>query len=185
MENIRNRVDIKLCNNQESARKLASKPNFNHCSLMYEIETEVFFNDISEDVKELFDTSNFPENHPSGMKRVNKKVIGIFKDEAGGEIIEEFVGLRSKLYAYKMNEKEEKKCKGVKKDVVKRSISFEDYKRCLFSRDESMRKMNVIRSRSHEMFTEEINKTALSTNDDKRIIRPDGIHTLAYGHWRI
>ena len=48
-----------------------------------------------------------------------------------------------------------------------------------------MRKMNVIRSRKHEIFTEEINKVALSANDDKRFILPDGVHTLAFGHWRI
>ena len=81
--------------------------------------------------------------------------------------------------------KEEKKCKGIKKNVVKKCISFEDYKRCLFSGNETMRKMNVIRSRKHEIFTEEINKVALSANDDKRFILPDGVHTLAFGHWRI
>ena len=152
-------------------------------SLAYEIETEDFFKDISPDVEEFFDTSNFPDH--LGIPKVNNKVIGMFKDEAGGEIIQEFVGLRSKLYAYKLNGEEEKKCKRIKKNVVKRSISFEDYKRCLFSSEEQMRRMNVIRSRFHEMYTEEVSKTALSSNDDKRFILPDGIHTLTYRHWRI
>ena len=95
----------------------------------------------------------------------------MFKDEAGGEIIEEFVGLRTKLNSYKMLEgKEEKKCKGIKKPVVKKSITFEDYKKCLFTGKKQLRTMNVIRSRGHEVYTEEVNKIALSANDDKRVI---------------
>ena len=106
----------------------------------------------------------------------------MFKDEAGGKIVREFVGLRAKLYAYKMHEgKEEKRRKGVKKAVVKRSINFEDYKTCLFTGKAQMR-TNVIRSHGHELFTEEVNKIALSANDDKRVILEDGIHTFAHGH---
>jgi hypothetical protein len=48
-----------------------------------------------------------------------------------------------------------------------------------------MRKMNVIRSRLHDLYTEEVNKVALSSNDDKRVIMDDGIHTLAYGHYSL
>ena len=108
------------------------------------------------------------------------------KDEAGGKIIEEFVGLRAKLYSYKMFEgKEEKKCNGIKKSVIKNNISYEDYKECLFSEKPQMRKMNVIRSHKHEIFSETVNKTALSADDDKRIIMADKISTLAYGHKRI
>ena len=105
------------------------------------------------------------------------------KDEAGGKNIEEFVGLRSKLYSYKMFEgKEEKKCKGIKKSVIKKKISFENYKECLFSEKPQMRKMNVIRSHKHEIFSETVNKIALSADDDKRIILKDKISTLATGH---
>jgi len=68
-----------------------------------------FFKDISPDVQEKFDTSNFLLNHPSGIPAgINKKVPGMFKDEAGGEIIEDFVGLRAKLYAIKKLDGEEK-----------------------------------------------------------------------------
>ena len=107
------------------------------------------------------------------------------KDEAGGKIIEELVGLRAKLYSYKMLEGEEgKKRKEVKKSVVKKSISHDDYKKCLFTGKEQLRKMNVIRSHKHEIYTEEINKVALSPHDDKRHILEDGVHTLALGHYR-
>ena len=70
---------------------------------------------------------------------------------------------------------------GVKKPVVSKSIHLEDYKRCLFTEKEEHRKMNVIRSREHELFTETVNKIALFANDDKRIIQPGKIQTLAYG----
>ena len=156
-------------------------------SLMYEIETEDFYKDISEDVKDRFDTSDYPENHPSGIPTgINKKVLGMFKDEAGGKIIKEFVGLRAKLYSYKMHEGEEsKKCKGVKKQVVESSITHEDYKTCLRTGKEQLRKQNIIRSYEHEVYTEEINKVALSAQDDKRYILSDGVHTLAWGHYKI
>ena len=107
----------------------------------------------------------------------------MFKDEAGGKQIVEFVGLRAKLYSYKtLDGYEDKKCKGVTKNVTKRSIKFDDYRECLFSRKEQHRKMNVIRSHCHEIYSEEINKIARSSDDDKRVIMADGIHTLAYRH---
>ena len=153
-------------------------------SLMYEIETEDFYEDIKSDVKSKFNTNDFPEDHPTGNERCNKKVIGMMKDEAAGKIIKEFVGLRAKLYSFKIHEGKagEKKCKGVKKSVVKKKISHQDYKDCLFGGGPQMRKMNVIRSHRHEIFTETVNKVALSANDDKRVIMGDGIHTLAHGH---
>ena len=80
---------------------------------------------------------------------------------------------------------ESKKCKGVKKPVIKKSITHDDYKKCLFSGKEQLRKMNLIRSHKHEIFTEEINKVALCPNADKRHILKDGVHTLALGHYRI
>ena len=146
MENIRNRVNIRLVNNQKSLKKCAAEPNFDQCtlfsenlvavhmkktellfnkpvylgmsildlsktlmyefhynyikkkygskanllftdtnSLCYEIETEDFYKDISADAQENFDTSNFSPNHPSSIPiGINKKVPGMFKDEAGG-----------------------------------------------------------------------------------------------------
>ena len=84
-------------------------------SLMYCIQTDDFYKDIAKGIKGKFDTSDYPEKHPSGIKSgVNKKVIGKFKDEAAGKQITHFVGLRPKLYSYKPEDKEElKKLKGV------------------------------------------------------------------------
>ena len=110
----------------------------------------------------------------------------MFKDEVGGEVIDEFVGLRAKLYSYKMLEGEEsKKCKRVKKSVIKKSITHGDYKKCLFTGKEQLRKMNVVRSYKHEVYTEEVSKIALCLDDDKRHILEDGVHTLALGHYMI
>ena len=247
MENIRNRVDIRLVTRVSQAKRLTCKPNYQHHtifsknlaavhmkkvnlkfdkpvylgmsildlsktlmydfyynyikpkygdrakllftdtdSLAYEIQTKDFYRDISSDVKSKFDTSNYPKDHPSGiLTGVNKKVIGMFKDEASGKQIAEFVGLRAKLYSYRVEESyEEKKCKGVKKAVIKKTITFNDYKDCLFDNKPAMRKMNVIRSHLHTMYTETVNKIALSPFDDKRLIRKDNIHTFAYGHYK-
>ena len=123
------------------------------------------------------------------------------KDEAGGRIIEAFVGLTAKLYSYKMfmNNKErelledkncepwrksskgDKKCKGVTKAVVKKKRTHEDYVECLFKGNLHIRKMNLI-SYLHEMFTKTVNKVALSGDDDKRFIKLDRVHTYAWGH---
>ena len=100
-------------------------------SLIYSIETDDFYKDIAEDVPARFDTSGYINRPlPIGL---NKKVIGLVKDELGGEIIEEFVTLRPKMYAYKTSERESKKCKGIKRCVVCGATTFEDYKNRLFS----------------------------------------------------
>jgi len=78
-----------------------------------------------------------------------------------------------------------KKSKGVNKNVVKKTISHDNYKDCLFTRRDQLRKMNVIRSYLDDIYTEEVNKVALSADDDKRVILQDGIHTMAYGHYSL
>ena len=106
----------------------------------------------------------------------------MFKDESGGDQIIEFVGLRAKLYSYLMDDgKEEKKAKGIRKSVIKRTISYEDYKTCLFNLQIQMRKMIVIHSHLHEIYSETIHKVALSPFDDKRIPRKS---TYAIRHYR-
>ena len=171
MENIRNRVYIRLVNEEKQAEKLSSKPTYGGRTIFdknlaavhmkrikikfdkplyvglcildlsktimydfhynyivkkygckqkllftdtdssaYEIKTEDFYQDISSDVEEKFDTSNYAKNHPSGIRTgCNKKVIGMMKDECGGEQILEFVGLRAKMYSCRMNERKRKR----------------------------------------------------------------------------
>ena len=120
------------------------------------------------------------------------------KDELGGKIMKEFVNLRPKMYSYRVGSSELKKCKGMKKCVVKRTISFDnykrclfsgeksfdDYKRCLFSGERSHRSQLLFRSRKHEVKTLEVNKLALSREDDKRI-SINGVASYAIGHHKV
>ncbi|XP_067942840.1 uncharacterized protein [Watersipora subatra] len=93
-------------------------------SLMYHIHTKDFYEDIKADVRERFDTSNYPKDHPSGIETgVNKKVIGKFKDEAGGKQITDFVGLRPKLYSYILDGCDDDKCDGTRKSLKERGVA--------------------------------------------------------------
>ena len=83
-----------------------------------------------------------------------------------------------------MDGEDYKKCKGVKKNVVKKGITHEDLLNCLFTNKEQMRKMSIIRSRFHNIFTETVNKVALSADDDKRVVMEDKISTLAIRYYR-
>ena len=78
-----------------------------------------------------------------------------------------------------------KKAKGISKRVVKNRITHDDYLDCLFSGKEQYRTMNVIRSCKHDIYSERVNKIALSGADDKRVILQDGISTFALGNWRL
>ena len=94
----------------------------------------------------------------------------------------EFVTLRPKMYAYKVGSSKSKKCKGIKRCVVKITVSFEDYKACLFSGEASYRLQLMFRSLKHEVRMLEFNKLALSRDDNKRIT-VDRIASLTRGHW--
>ena len=105
------------------------------------------------------------------------------KDELGGKIMTEFVALRPKLYSYReLDGSEDKKCKGIKKCVVKKTLTFEDYKTCLFSDSTEYRSQLMFRSANHEVHTIEVNKVALNRDDDKRISKKDRISTFPRGH---
>ena len=151
-------------------------------SLVYDIKTEDFYEDIADDVPGRFDTSGYCPNRPLPVG-LNKKVIGLMKDKLGGKIMTEFVALRPKLYFYKkLDGSEDKKCKGIKKCVVKKTLTFEDYKACLFNNSTEYRSQLMFRSAKHEVHTIEVNKVTLNRDDDKRISRKDGIFTFARGH---
>ena len=153
-------------------------------SLVYDIKTEDFYKDIAEDVETRFDTSGYEPDRPLPIGK-NKKVIGLMKDELDGKIMKEFIGLRPKMYSYKIGEKDKpKKFKGIKKCVVKKTISFEDYKRCLFEGRVIHRSQLLFRSSKHKIKTLELNKLALSREDDKRI-SINGIDSLAMGHYKV
>ena len=150
-------------------------------SLVYDIKTEDFYEDIADDVLARFDTSGYCPNGPLPVG-LNKKVIGLMKDELGGKIMTEFVALRPKLYSYKkLDGSEGKKCKGIKKCVVKKTLTFSDYKTCLFNDSTEYRSQLMFRSAKHEVHTIEVNKVTLNRDDDKGIFRKNGISTFARG----
>ena len=132
----------------------------------------------------LFDTSNYNKTHEL-YDKTNNKVIGKFKNEST-EQITEFVGLRSKLYAYKTDDNEDhKKCKGVKRNVIANNIKFENYKNTLYTRQAFNIKQNTFRSYKHVIYTETIEKVGLSAEDDKCYIQNDNINTYTLGHYKI
>ena len=115
---------------------------------------------------------------------LNKKVIGLMKNEMGGEIIEQFISLKPKLCSFKKSGGcVGKKCKGIKNYVLKKTIIFEDYKNCLFKKSHLYRSQLMLRLIKHDVHMIEDNKLALSANDDKRIIGEDEINAKARGHY--
>ena len=105
----------------------------------------------------------------------------MFKDELGGKIMKEFCAPRAKTYAYLMDDdSEKKKAKGTKKCIIKRRIMFEDYKDSLFNNNIILRSQLRFKSDLHNVYTEEVNKIAISSNDDKRLQTHDRITTYPY-----
>ena len=151
-------------------------------SFVVNIKTKDFYKDISQDVNKRFDTLNYTFDRPLPMG-INKKVIGLMKDELGGDIIMEFVALRPTAYLYITNDFiEMKKAKGTKKCVVNKMLRFEDYKKCLFDNGKVLKSQQRFKSENHEVYTENINKIALSCDDDKRIVTSDRITSYPYGY---
>ena len=151
-------------------------------SFVINIKTNDFYKDISKNVKERFDTSNYTYDRPLPIG-INKKVVGLMKDELGGGIITEFVALRPKAYSYKTNDHIElKKGKGTKKCLVSRMLRFSDYKSCLFTNGKVLKLQQRFKSENHYVYTENINKITLSCDDDKRIVASDGISSYPYGY---
>ena len=141
-----------------------------------------FYKDISNDVENRFDTSNYEVNRPLPTGK-NQKIIGLMKDELGGKIITEFVTLRPKTYSFLTADgKEDKKAKGTKKCVIKKKIKFNDYKKCLFNNELILKLQQRFMSKKHVVYTENINKIALSNDDDKRIISSNKISSYPYGY---
>lgn len=150
-------------------------------SFIYHIETEDFYGDLKRSFMNFFDTSNFCVDNGYDLPLINKKVPGLFKDEMGGKIITEFVGLRSKLYCIKNTDTVIKKAKGVKASVV-RNFDISDYRSTLLS-NKIMRKKNILfKSLKHQIFTQSVNKIVMSSNDDKRLVSQDKVSTRAWGH---
>ena len=151
-------------------------------SFLMHIKTNEFYKDIFDDVDNRCDTSNYEVKRPLLMGK-NKKVIGLMKDESGGEIFMEFIALRPKTYSYLTdNDKTDKKAKGTKKCVIKKMIKFDDYKKCLLNGKVILKSQQRFISTKHDVYTENVNKIALSNDDDKRKVSSNKITSYPYGY---
>ena len=145
-------------------------------SFVIHIKTNDFYKNIASDVENRFDTSNYEVNRPLPTGK-NKKVIGLMKDELGGKIITEFITLRPKTYSFLADDgKEDKKAKGTKKCIIKKIIKFNDYKKCLLNGKIILKSQQRFISNKYDVYTENINRIALSNNDDKRIVLSNKIN---------
>ena len=96
--------------------------------------------------------------------------------------MEEFVALRAKTYAYLTDDDDEKrKAKETKKCVIKSELMLKNYKDCLFNGEVILKSQQRFKSDHRKVYTEEVNKIALNSDDDKRIQTFDGIETYPYG----
>ena len=120
-------------------------------SFLMDIKTEDFYKNIADDLEKRFDTSNYECDRPL-PKGKNKKMIGLMKDELGGNILTEFVALRPKTYSYLMDDNSEsKKAKGTKKCVIKKILKFNDYKDCLLKNEIILKSQQRFKSETHRI----------------------------------
>ncbi|XP_018309128.1 uncharacterized protein [Mycetomoellerius zeteki] len=112
-------------------------------SLIYHIECGDVYEMMKRDIAR-FDTSDYQADNAYCMPFANKKVPGLMKDENNSAIMTEFVGLRAKMYALRVDGKDTKKAKDVKSNVVARTITFDDYTRCLNEEIEMTRRQSCM-----------------------------------------
>lgn len=168
------------------------KPTLGFCTVLMS-DTDSFVLQVRNDeetdnvgkLREIIDFSNYPRDHELFSLK-NKNKLGFWKDELQGDLMTDFCGLRSKTYAFLLNNKEKNenvlksKCKGVTKSYRKK-ISFESYKKCVLSYDLVHITQYQIRAKSHSIYTAQISKLCFSSFDDKRYLLNCGVHSLPYG----
>ena len=145
-------------------------------SLTYEIKSKNVYEEFFK-WKDLFDFSNYSKDSRF-FDGTNKNVIGRMKDEFGGIIVSDFIGLKSKMYSIKkIDGKESNTAKG-----VNIATEFNEFKNVLLNKKIIRHKMKRIQAKKHKIGTYEIDKISLSCFDGKRYVSDGGIHTLAYFH---
>ena len=139
-------------------------------SFIFYVETDDFYKDISNDVIEWFDTSDYNENDDRIPTGINNKIIGKFKDELKDKVMTEFITPASKVYAYlDDNNKEHKNFKSINKCVRDKILRFNHHMDVLLLNKTIRCTQQRFKSDHHIVTTEEVSKIALSRKDDKRI----------------
>jgi hypothetical protein len=169
-------------------------PKYPHAKLLF-TDTDSFCywiptdSNIYKDIQgnQWFDFSNYPQDHPNFD--VSKKLKpGYFKDEMGGKPIEEFVGLRAKMYSIlAVGGKAKKTAKGVSRIVKDELIKHADYKQTLFQKQTMKHTQTRILQREHELYTSQVVKSSLSPFNDKKWVERDGdtFISYSYGHFKV
>lgn len=121
-------------------------------SFLFYCETNDLFKDMFE-YSHLFDTSDFPKDHFLCSKS-NKKVMGKMKSETNEKSISEYCGLRSKMYAFVCDIKEETRAKGISKITIKKELRMYNYKHVLFEESSLLSQMHSLRSHDNNIFLE-------------------------------
>ena len=136
-------------------------------SFILSVNTKDIIKDL-KNLEDIFDFSNLDKNHELFSNK-KKKVIGKFKIETPKNIwIDEFICLRSKMYAFKCGDDSKNKLKGISKSQSK-NIKIEEYKKCLDGENYQQECDNyILRSINHEMVLQKVKKSTLSIFDDKR-----------------
>ena len=112
----------------------------------------------------------------------NRKVIGLFQDESGGQTMTEFIRLRAKSYAYSMEDDSNyKKAKGTKNYVTKQRLMVKNYKDCLFNNKIILKQQQKFKIDHNNVYIEQINKIALRSNEDNRLQTFDKVIIYPYG----
>lgn len=149
-------------------------------SLIIKIYTDNFYDFIVQN-PEKFDTSNYKEGNKFNIPK-SPSVLGNMKDEFPEDPIISFYGTGAKAYYIQSVSNELKKAKGVKKSVIKKELTIDDYRKIVERGGLIFRKMNTFKSHLHDIYTEMQNKVALSHHDDKRFVIPNTTKTLPWGH---
>ena len=151
-------------------------------SLCYHIQTEDLYEDMKDMGEDLFDTSNYPRDHPL-HSRIHEKEIGKMKDELAGVPGQEFVGLRAKMYSLLVKGGEQKNtAKGVDRKLIRKQLKHDLYREVLNKGSKIMARSFCIRPNLLRLATRFIQKVGLSAYDDKRYVEATGF-TYAHGHY--
>ena len=151
-------------------------------SFIYKISSADVYEELKPYTRDYFDFSNYPESHML-KNSCNKKVPGKFKDKSASKCITEFVGLRSKMYSFMLDDKKDvskaevRVAKGVQKSVIFNDLRFSTYLNCLWNDEVKEHNFKTIRSMKHSVAT-----YTLCPFEDKRYLL-DAINSLPYGHY--